>query len=134
MLPYRHLLQFPLRPARADIPAISAAKWKPQHKKLELSVPHDKAIFGNDVRAPSNSVQKFISTQVHQTPFLAIGVVRDGALHMTPVEEVLQVRPFFDNLVGRETTEDLDDDEEAEHDSKPALQQVHLRMKSNDIY
>jgi hypothetical protein len=121
-------LQFPLRPTYADTPNISSARCKPRHKKLELSVPYDKAIFGNDVRAPANASQKFVSTTLNQTPFLGVGVVRDGALHITPVEDVLQIRPCFDNLVGRgEITEDMDDDEEeVQHeDSKMTLQQVH---------
>ena len=131
-------MQFPLRPKCADVPAIDHARFKPRHKKLELSVPYDADIIGNDDTMSAGTSQKFVSTALHETPFMAIGVIRDGALHLTSVEDVLQIRPSFDGIRRGEITEDMEDsDDEGQAETAPdskkkTLQQVHIHRKESE--
>jgi DNA-directed RNA polymerase III subunit RPC5 len=133
----RHLLQFPLRPIYAEPPTIQSAQWKPNHKKLELSVPYDKSIFGADNNKWAGD-QKFGSSLIDQQPtmMLAAGVIRDGALHLTPLQDVLQIRPMFQgSSFLNETVEDMDDGEltnEEKGETKKPLQQVQMRRKENE--
>ncbi len=124
----RHLLQFPLRPVYAGPPEIQNAKWKPHNKKLELSVPLDQSIFGSDSQYRTGE-QKLAASVVDQpsTTLLAAGVIRDGALHLTQVQDVLQIRPSFQGTVFRgETVEDMEEEtgEETKVETKKPLQQV----------
>mmetsp|Transcript_333 Transcript_333/g.617 ORF Transcript_333/g.617 Transcript_333/m.617 type:complete len:207 (+) Transcript_333:47-667(+) len=130
-----HLLQFPLRPVYAAPPNAKSARFKPKHRKLELNVPYNPAIFAADM-PPTGTSQTLCSSRLDHNTFLAAGVMRDGAIHITPVQEVLQLRPSFDGLAyPTEIIEAMSDEEngEAGHaDSKQPLQQVHMRRKENE--
>ena len=121
------MLQFPLRPVYSDCPNISSAKFKPNHKSLELQVPYDKSIFSAD-NYDRPTEQKLVSSKIDQKNFLSVAVIRDGDLHITPLQEVLQIKPSFENIKSREITEEMSDDDDDEVDKKKApIQQVNLR-------
>lgn len=80
-----YLLQFPLRPQKAGVPRIKKARFKPKHNVLELGVDHE-------VRDRGDSI-KMTSTVVANNRSLGIGVLKDGALHITPLQNVIQMRP-----------------------------------------
>lgn len=60
-----------------------------------------------------------------QKNFLSVGVIRDGELHITPLQDILQIKPSFDDIKSREITENMSDDDEDE-DKKAPIQQVVL--------
>jgi hypothetical protein len=67
-----------------------------------------------------------------QKSFLSVAVIRDGDLHITPLQEVLQIKPSFENIKSREITEEMSDDDDDEVDKKKApIQQVNLRSFHN---
>mgnify|MGYP003386769707 FL=1 len=57
-----------------------------------------------------------------QKNLLSVGVIRDGELHITPLQDILQIKPSFDNIRSREVTENMIDDED--DDKKAPIQQV----------
>lgn len=121
---FRNMLQFPLRPVYSDCPNITAAKFKPNHKSLELQVPFDKSIFSADNYDNRPTHQKLVSSRMDQKHFLSVAVIRDGEMHITPLQDILQVKPSFENIKSREITEEMSDDEEV--DKKAPIQQVTL--------
>jgi hypothetical protein len=128
------ILQFPLKPCYEECPFIAAAKFRSKHKKLELTVPYPQGILTSDERGDFGPYQTFLSTSVHQRSNLCVGVVKDGALHLSAVREVLQCRPSFKGLQPK--IEYIDDDSSfdsnlEEEDSKP-LQQVALKRKESE--
>ena len=66
---------------------------------------------------------------------LCVGVVRDNALHLTKVDEILQLRPSFQNLRRDEYVEntvDDDDDMDKKADNEPKIQQVQMKRKESE--
>jgi DNA-directed RNA polymerase III subunit RPC5 len=120
------MLQFPLRPVYADCPNITAAKFKPNHKCVELEVPYDTSIFSADNYDNRPSHQKLVSSEMDQKTCLSVAVIRDGELHVTPLQNVLQIKPSFDNIKTREVTEEMSDDED--DDKKAPIQQVSVQL------
>ncbi|XP_066291491.1 DNA-directed RNA polymerase III subunit RPC5-like [Branchiostoma lanceolatum] len=116
-----YLFQYPLRPSGVihDPSKVQAARFKPQHQKVELEVGIDTqsrqyawskgeqialnvdgkgqeaSHFGSDVM----DKQVLTSTTV-PTPSscYAVGMVRDGELHLTPVHGTVQMRPSYNYL------------------------------------
>jgi hypothetical protein len=131
------LLQFPLRPIYSEPPKLQNAKWKPNNKKLELSVPFDASIFGSE-NFNHGGEQKFSSSLADQqsTTLLAAGVIRDGAIHISQIQDVLQIRPSFQGSTFQsEIVEDMEEDsnEESKGETKKAsFQQVQMRRKENE--
>jgi hypothetical protein len=128
------LLQFPLRPVYVDPPDIVSAKFKPVHKKLELEVPLPRSYL-QQMDKDHNSNQAMISSTITQKSSLGVALINDGAMHITPITEVLQMRPSFKELkLGHEIIEDLSDDEDdnKQQKEKPALEQIHMKRKENE--
>lgn len=123
-------MQFPLRPVYSDCPNITSANYKPNNNILELDVPYDPSIFsGDSFERPSH--QKMISSKIDQTTYLNIAVIRNGELHVTPVQKIFQIKPSFNRLASREITEDMSDDEDEESDKKASnIQQVRKKLVS----
>ena len=126
------MLQFPLRPAFAGAPNVKGARIKPQNKKIELSVPYDSDIHRNDQKGDVTRYQKLISSVVNQHTSLGVGVIKDNALHITPIQEVLQIRPSFKELEIRneEVVEAFNDDSIVDNSESQKLQ--HVQMRRND--
>lgn len=91
---------------------------------MELQVPYDTSIFSADNYDNRPSHQKLTSSKMDQKNFLSVAVIRDGELHITPVQDILQIKPSFDNIKSREVTESMSDDEEEGGDKKTPIQQV----------
>lgn len=130
-----YLLQFPLRPVYQDPVDISAAKFKPNHKILELDVPFTreaKKSFESQKDIPP--AQKYISSAVAQTVVLGAGIIHNNAMHISPVNAVLQMRPtakIYKRNV--DSIEDMEDDVPDESKSKEeGLQQVRMKKKESD--
>lgn len=88
-----YMLQFPMRACYAHPPDVLDARIKQQHEIMELSVSHE-ALREN--AAP----MRMVSTKVaqEQQERLCVGLLRDEALHITQLSEVLQMRPSFKHL------------------------------------
>ena len=127
-------MQFPLKPVYADPPNIVNARLRPKHSRLELSIPYDPAIFSPDSNQSSSNVQKLISSRLAHHSSLGAAVIRDGAFHITPIKEVLQIRPSFKEMEARgEKIELMSDDEDSPRtEKKPVIQQVQMRRKENE--
>jgi DNA-directed RNA polymerase III subunit RPC5 len=132
------LLQFPLRPARIDPPTLSTVNYKPQHKRMEMSIQYPSDIAVDREKYSSSDItdgQKLLSSTVKQSAFLAVGVIRDNNLHLTAVDDILQMRPsFHDMKFANEILEKVDDDDadiKTEADIKP-MQQVSLKRKESE--
>ncbi|KAA0148307.1 hypothetical protein FNF28_07457 [Cafeteria roenbergensis] len=96
-----HLLQYPLRSTSRPTEAPSAAQWKPANRELSLSfaVPADEDHYHED---PPDTLKIHhmaqTSTLAPLASGLAVAVVRGSALHLTPVETVLQMRPDLGHI------------------------------------
>lgn len=114
------VLQFPLRPVFADPPIIESCQLKPVNKRLQVEV-------SNGTLNP----QLHLSSVVCPNANLCAGVMLDGkALHLSPIRDVYQLRPSFDNVEFYDATEE---DLKREGDDAPvAIQQVHVRPKETD--
>jgi DNA-directed RNA polymerase-3 subunit RPC5 len=124
-------LQFPLKPVFSEYPDISSAQLRPQHGRLEmdLQTPGDRQ---GGQQKPSTTT--LASTKIEQQSCMGIGVIENGAFHITPVASVVQMRPSFQNLQTREEVQDLEDSDDEDGDASNAapLQQVHLKRKESD--
>lgn len=109
-----YLLQLPLKPCYSDAPEINHARFKPKHRRLEVE--------GDE------TVPKLLSSPFPKSSNLGVGIIKDNALHITPLKDVMQLRPSFDGLrKDMETVEIMSDDDEDDTKSKqPALEQVNL--------
>eukprot|EP01041_Mallomonas_annulata_P007554 gene7554-15486_t len=128
------LLQFPLKPVYSELPAIHSGRLKPIHNRLELSTPYDPQIYSPDLKPHTIKYQKLISSKVALHSTLGVGVIRNGAMHITPVKQLLQLRPSFKDLVAQGEIVEMmkDDDEENEGKDKQSMQQVQMRRKESE--
>jgi len=115
-----YLLQLPLKPSYMNEPTIQSARYKPECNKLEIE--------------GGIGIPNLQSSNVPKTSNLAFGVLKNDGLHVTPIHEILQLRPSFANF--KKYTEDsskvmeIDDDDEDDvmiapkESGKPILHQV----------
>jgi hypothetical protein len=124
-------LQFPLLPIYAEIPNIQSARIRPEHKCLEFTVTHELSKRTND---KTKLTQKLVSSKVSPNTNISVGLIRDNAMHITPLQQVLQIRPSFDGICKEEIVEDMsdEDDETNEEKSSQPLQQIRMRRKENE--
>lgn len=131
-----YVLQFPLKPICAQPPLAQSARMRPIHRSLELFVPYDPSII-NSENSKASKFLKYTSSRVLTQSIFAVGVIRDGAIHITPVTEVLQLRPSFKDMETKgeliEVMEDSADENEdiKDKDEQPMLQ-VQMKRKEND--
>lgn len=91
-----------------------AARVKPANKLLQLDYDVDQRSEHFDRDAEDYLKQRFLRLQSSSVPALtnyAVGVVRQGQLHLTPVTAVLQMRPslaHIDDAVDDEEDDDVD--------------------------
>ncbi len=133
-----YLTQFPLKPVYADQVDIKTAIFKPNHKKLELTIPYSsEALRAFENHGSGAKYQKYVSSAVAQNICLGAAVISNNAMHITPIKSVLQLRPSFKNLQTKgETTEEMFDEEKEgnpEADgTADGLQHVQLKRKESD--
>lgn len=136
------LLQFPLKPVYSDPISVSAAKYKPRCKKVNIDIPFDNDVTFNakENGADLPAYQTFESSIVANNVSLGVGVVRGNAMHITPVQNVWQMRPSFRSMARKTDTVCIDDDDdeypEAEESKaageKDGLQQIQLKRKESE--
>ena len=126
------LLQFPLRPIYAEPPHIQAARFKPNHKRIEVEIPFNSnnPAMGGD---HGQINQKFHSATVARGTCLAAAVIRDGAMHMTYLQEVLQLRPSFKSMQTHawENVESMSDDEREIVKETP-VEQIQMKRRESE--
>ncbi|GLE04032.1 hypothetical protein PINS_up012943 [Pythium insidiosum] len=131
-----YMVQFPLRPAYRPMPtAPRAARLKPEHRILQLDYDVDQKSEHFDADAEDYLKQKYLRLQSAAVPPLsnyAVGVFRQGQLHLTPVSAVVQMRPslaHIDDAI-EDAVEDRDVDMEQEHKSEEsAVKEVQFQFK-----
>jgi hypothetical protein len=113
------LLQFPLRPVFAESPHIEECKFKPINKRLRMDI----------VSGPIS--QLHTSAVVCPNANLCVGVMRSGTLNISPLSDVYQMRPCFDE-VDFDFEEEVGTPLETVEDKVASIQQVHVRPKESD--
>lgn len=125
------LLQFPLRPIYAEPPLIPAARFKPVHKRIEIEVPF---ASNNPLVSDHGQInQKFHSATVARGTCLAAAVIRDNAMHITSIQDVLQLRPSFKSMQTHawENVESMSDDEKDVMDDTP-VEQIQMKRSETE--
>lgn len=104
-----YLLQYPLRPAdrpyASDLGELSSVRIKPVQKKIEVeynlntnsrNYDHD----GSVLNTSQSAIKKirFASKPVPPKTNYAVGVVREGQLHLTPLHAVSRMFPDLDYI------------------------------------
>eukprot|EP01036_Dinobryon_divergens_P030606 gene30606-39876_t len=135
------LLQFPLKPVYADPIDIQFARYKPVNKKLELDAKYPPNAFSAsefDLDDKMPVLQNFSSSVIAQGTCLAAGVINNDVMYLTPIINVLQMRPSFRNLHSKgEKFEAMEDEQNADGQEAPegeedGLQQVQLKRKESE--
>eukprot|EP00613_Pedinella_sp_CCMP2098_P060798 CAMPEP_0171984976 /NCGR_PEP_ID=MMETSP0993-20121228/274106_1 /TAXON_ID=483369 /ORGANISM="non described non described, Strain CCMP2098" /LENGTH=1046 /DNA_ID=CAMNT_0012637817 /DNA_START=144 /DNA_END=3282 /DNA_ORIENTATION=+ len=110
-------------------PLPASAKIRPRHGKLELTTSMvtgygDDPHFDNECSDRQRIADHvFASSEVKMQAHFVCGAMRGGALHLTPVRRVLQVRPSFHHV-------DRADDKEAQME---ALGAQNYRDEADDM-
>ena len=116
------LLQFPLVPVYSDCPDLRSARIRPQYGRLELEK-------SGGVGASTT----LSSTKIKPQSTHCSGIISNGQLNITPVIDIMQMRPSFVSLRPQEeATDAFSDDEGDEEGSSAPIQQVHMRRKESD--
>ncbi|TMW69325.1 hypothetical protein Poli38472_001481 [Pythium oligandrum] len=130
------MVQFPLRPAYRPMPqAPRAARIKPAHQILQLDYDLDHKSEHFDGDAEDYLKQKHLRLQSSSVPALtnyAVGVFREGQLHLTPISGVLQMRPSLAHI--DEAVDDVEEDvdmamEEEQKEAENAVKEVQFQFK-----
>jgi hypothetical protein len=137
------LLQFPITPSYAPGHDFTSARLRPEHRRLELNFAYPEMVFSPDALEdqfadPQDREAKLISSRVAQPASLCVGVLSHGSLHLSPVRDILQMRPSLDEWV-EERYDDSDDDEAdyfggavraaKKEERRIELQQVHMARR-----
>ena len=116
------ILQFPLRPVYSETPSIESCRFKPVNRKIRFNI------------ANSGISQLHTSTSVCSNSNICVGVIRNGALHISPINDVYQMRPCFDDVKfnddeGVDVTQTSTGSSE---DKFTSMQQVHVKPKESE--
>jgi len=113
------LTQFPLKPVYADVPIVSSARYKPKHHKLELTVPYPTTLQQNfDTFCDKETHQKLISSEVLQSNCLGAAFINNERMFISPIKEVLQLRPVMKQSHQSMKIEEMDDYSEEENETE----------------
>ncbi|RLN74506.1 hypothetical protein BBJ28_00016311 [Nothophytophthora sp. Chile5] len=128
------MVQFPLRPTYRPMPTPPRrARIKPNNHMLQLDFAVDQRSEHYDRDAEEYLQQKHLLLQSSNVPALtnyAVGVFRQGQLHLTPVSAVMQMRPslaHIDDAVD-EDEEDIEMEEKVEA-PPPEVKEVQFQFK-----
>ncbi len=96
-----YLLQYPMQERERHMSPIVEARIKPKNKLLEVT----REIDTDGVHYDKNTSERLrLTSLTHRGTYIppvtsyAIGIVRNGALHLSPLEATMQMRPSFDHL------------------------------------
>ena len=84
-----------------DIENIDNVRYKPNSGKLEMEFPLDEHEQNFDVEAaPNLRIERrlLVSTETHVREGYCVAVMQEGALHVTPINAVYQMRPSLAHL------------------------------------
>ncbi|KAK8813209.1 hypothetical protein WA158_002801 [Blastocystis sp. Blastoise] len=113
-----YVLHYPLRPLSRPLAVPDRVRYRPKNEMIELSydLPHDEHY---DLATPEQQrVQemKLISSRHPAKANYAVGIMKNNALHLTPVRSTLYMRPDISymnvNDSDEENNEDNDEEEE----------------------
>lgn len=138
-----YLTQYPLRPSYRPLSTPVKARFKPQNEQLELDIALDQTSGHFDQSAEDylqQSHRTFESTKIEKLSHYCVGVYRDGELHLTPIQGILQLRPslsYIDKAADDIEQDDMvtEEDESTgalkqEEDSSTSAVQLQLRPKN----
>ena len=143
------LLQLPLKPCYMQPPNLATVRYKKENRILEIQGATESDAIE---KSSSGSTIPFLQSSRlgNKKSNLAVGIIKNNQMHITPVQDVFQLRPSFHHLQ-QQLESNLSDfivddniamnvDGEVDNDNnnngkdiksnKPLLQQVN----SNDIY
>ncbi|KAE9000370.1 hypothetical protein PR003_g17418 [Phytophthora rubi] len=129
-----YLVQFPLRPTYRPMPQPPRrARVKPSNQLLQLDFPVDQRSEHFDQDAEEYLKQKHLRLQSASVPALsnyAVGVFRQGQLHLTPLSAVMQMRPSLAHIDDAVNEEEEDMDVEEKLEPPPAeMKEVQFQFK-----
>ncbi len=97
-----YLLQYPMQERNRHMSPIVGARIKPKNKLLEVT----REIDTDGIHYNKNASERLRLTNLtHSGTYIqpvtsyAIGIVRNGDLHLSPLEATMQMRPSFDHLL-----------------------------------
>ncbi|RHY27677.1 hypothetical protein DYB32_006622 [Aphanomyces invadans] len=107
-----HVVQFPLRPVYRPMTSRPVhAEYKPVNSMLTLDYPvHTEDHYNKDDDMDMPSRMTLQSSAIAPVSNYAVGVFRDGQLHLTPVTSILQMRPTMSHLDDEDEKDDNDMD------------------------
>ena len=126
-----YLLQFPTKPVYSDVPDIINAKFKPKHQKLNVEILSSSS--------KNKYTQPYISSKLSQRASLGVGIMNNGSMYVTPLSQILQMRPSFEHIPSKKDQEDNnnnddknDIDEDDDEYKKKDQEKVGLQKKESD--
>jgi DNA-directed RNA polymerase-3 subunit RPC5 len=129
-----YMVQFPLRPTYRPMPEPPRrARIKPNNQLLQLDFPVDQRSEHFDQDAEEYLKQKHLRLQSASVPALsnyAVGVFRQGQLHLTPLSSVMQMRPSLAHIDDAANDEEEDMEVEEKVEPPPAeMKEVQFQFK-----
>ncbi|KAG6611110.1 DNA-directed RNA polymerase III subunit RPC5-like protein [Phytophthora cinnamomi] len=129
-----YMVQFPLRPTYRPMPEPPRrARIKPTNQLLQLDFPVDQRSEHFDQDAEEYLKQKHLRLQSSGVPALsnyAVGVFRQGQLHLTPLSAVMQMRPSLAHIDDAVNEEEEDMEVEEKVEPPPAeMKEVQFQFK-----
>ncbi|KAJ1966520.1 hypothetical protein GGI12_000018 [Dipsacomyces acuminosporus] len=142
-----HLLQYPQKSGAIKPGELlpSLARIKPIHGQIEMDIPLDvQSPMYNKERGRELGVglsdsgrlldiQTLVSVNIPKSSNYLAGVVRNGELHLTPIEKTTQLRPslkYLDRVAEKEHAASKLDDYEDEDQKEAKAQTVQVTVRS----
>ncbi|KAL3658315.1 hypothetical protein V7S43_016702 [Phytophthora oleae] len=128
------MVQFPLRPTYRPMPEPPRrARIKPNNQLMQLDFAVDQRSEHFDQDAEDYLKQKYLRLQSSSVPALsnyAVGVFRQGQLHLTPLSSVMQMRPSLSHIDDAVNEEEEDMEVEEKVEPPPAeMKEVQFQFK-----
>ncbi|KAK1943601.1 DNA-directed RNA polymerase III subunit RPC5 [Phytophthora citrophthora] len=125
---------FPLRPTYRPMPEPPRrARIKPNNQLMQLDFAVDQRSEHFDQDAEDYLKQKYLRLQSSNVPALsnyAVGVFRQGQLHLTPLTSVMQMRPSLSHIDDAVNEEEEDMEVEEKVEPPPAeMKEVQFQFK-----
>ena len=97
------MFQYPLRPIDrpyGDEGELKKVTAKTLNNKIAMSYELNKEVANYDENASNNRIRehKLSSTHIPTQTSYCVGTFKDGQFHLTPVDDIYQMRPDFDHV------------------------------------
>ncbi|KAL9644753.1 hypothetical protein ABK040_012407 [Willaertia magna] len=96
-----YVLQYPLRPKENNynLNQLKEVRFKPNHKKMEMDFElNTRGEHYNPDNSQEHSTFSLTSNPVPVKSNYAVGILRGNQLHLTPLWNILQLRPSFQHI------------------------------------